>query len=485
VDYSAPFRQSIVATIANPTLAAKAFVQMFRASFSKGYMDNFFFDLENDPNYELMKELGLAITDPNSPFLKAREEAFMSGYVEKVESFIGKKLFGNENLGLVRGSERAYVYYLNKMRVDLFNQYVNRLMEQGKTPENSPEIYRTVTGYVNNVTGRGGMGKMEQYAPVLSAAFFSPRLIAARLNLLNPYYFYTLPSDVKKIYLRDMGIFLATGISILGMIYLAGGGEDEDDIWIETDPTSSDFAKIRKGNKRWDIWGGFQQYVRVIAQISRQRKKSTTTGEIIELDDNAAFGETTGDIATRFVRNKLAPIPAAIWNFKTGRTSVGEKVTVKDQLFSNLTPLLVQQMIEASQEEGVMSALSLGVPSVFGVGAEMYGERPLEMPSKIKVGYKSYELTKERQEALNVIAEAENKKIVDKTKAMKEYAEATRKVKNDMIEVAKRAAKKKATELFLDKYKKDYPEETRAERNAREDEEDAKKDMKEKITDLQ
>ena len=91
---------------------------MFKAALSKGYMDEWFFDLESDPNYELMKETGLSIADPNSPFLRAREEAFMSGYVEKVEDFLGEKIFW-KGFWLVKGSERAYVMYLNKMRVDL------------------------------------------------------------------------------------------------------------------------------------------------------------------------------------------------------------------------------------------------------------------------------------------------------------------------------------------------------------------------------
>jgi hypothetical protein len=214
----------------------------------------------------------------------------MSGYVEKVEGFIGEKLFGTKNFGFVQGSERAYVMYLNKMRVDLFNKYAAGLERNGKTYDNSPEAYKAIAKYVNNITGRGNMGKAEEAAKYLNAIFFSPRLIASRLSLLNPVYIAKMPLDVKKIYLKDMAAFIGTGLTVIGMIYFALGGDDEDDVWVELDPRSSDFMKIRQGEKRWDIWGGFQQYIRTFVQFAMGEKKSPTTDEITELKEDAPYG---------------------------------------------------------------------------------------------------------------------------------------------------------------------------------------------------
>jgi hypothetical protein len=484
MDFSAPLRQAVIATIGNPTLAFKGFGSMFKAAFNKGYMDEWFFDLENDPNYEIMKEAGLSIADPNSPFLRAREEAFMSGYVEKVEGFIGEKLFGNKNFGFVQGSERAYVMYLNKMRVDLFNKYAAALEQKGKTYDNSPDTYKAIAKYVNNVTGRGNMGKAEEIAKFSNALFFSPRLIASRLSLMNPYYIYKMPSDVRKIYVKDMASFIATGLTVIGMIYLAGGGDEEDDIWVETDPRSSDFMKIRQGEKRWDIWGGFQQYVRTMVQYFSGEKKSPTTDEITELKEDAPYGETRGKLLTRFVRNKLAPIPSSIWDLTSGRNSVGEKVTFKDEIISSVTPLLWQQVYEVAKAEGAVAAITIGVPSVFGVGTERYGERAIEAPDKIKVGAKEYKLSKEMQEKLQVMIEAETKVITDKAKKMSEYESGTKKQKVELISTAKLLARKEATKDFQKKYKNEFPEETAAEKRQRKDEEDKKADLNKSVKKL-
>ena len=284
MDYSAPLRQAVIATIANPKIAAKAFVQMFKASFKKASFDEWYFDLEQDPRYDMMQELGLGISDPKNPFLRAKEEAFMSGYVESIEKMIGKKFFNAEGFGPVQSSERAYVLYLNKMRVDIFNRLVDQAEASGYTMESDPELLKSIAGYVNNITGRGTVSKtMEGLTPYLSALFFSPRLIASRLNLLNPVYFAKLPTMLKKQYAKDMVSFIAFNSMLLGLTAIAFGGDDDDDVSLELDPRSTDFMKLKKGNTRWDVWGGFQQYVRATAQIMFGQRLSERTDEIVDM----------------------------------------------------------------------------------------------------------------------------------------------------------------------------------------------------------
>jgi hypothetical protein len=43
---------------------------------------------------------------------------------------------------------------------------------------------------------------------------------------------------------------------------------------VEIDPRSTDFGKIKVGNIRWDIWGGFQQWVRVASQLATGERKT-------------------------------------------------------------------------------------------------------------------------------------------------------------------------------------------------------------------
>lgn len=368
MDFSAPLRQGIVASISHPRTAALAAQRMFQSAFSQKNFDRWFYELKESPRYDLMKETKLGIADPHSPFLTAKEEAYMNNMAEKIP-IVGK---------LIKGSERAYVMYLNKMRVDLFNRFADRFEEQGKTYENSKELYDKMAGYVNNQTGRGNLGKLEEYAPIFNTLLFSPRLMASRINLLNPYYFDKLPKELKVMYAKDMAKFIGLGITVLGLAKLAGGGDDEDKITVEDDPRSSDFGKIKQGDTRWDIWGGFQPYIRVLAQVITGERKSSNTGNVQELDGKGAFGTDRTDIVKRFIRGKLAPVPAIAVNFFSGETATGEKVTVAQQAEQALTPLLYSSLKESVKEKGVEALFTVGIPNVFGVGTQTYKPTPFK-----------------------------------------------------------------------------------------------------------
>jgi len=370
MDYSAPLRQAVIPTVSHPIMAAKAAAEMFRQSISQKRFDRWFFDLQQTPRYELMKRVKLYVADPHDPRLSTKEEAFMNNLAEKIP-FLGR---------LIKGSERAYVGFLNKMRVDLFNRLADGFENEGLTYENNPELYDATARMVNNFTGRGGLGPIESTAPVLNSIFFSPRLIASRFNILGLSDFFTfgkgfyvnLPPKLRLAALGDLLKFVGVGTTLLGMLSLWAMGGDDDDkdkIQVEVDARSSDFGKIRSGNTRWDIWGGFQPYVRLIAQLFTGERKATSSGQISSVNK---FGQDKGTLLARFVRGKLAPVPATALNLLTGRNIVGEKVTVKSEAMAHLQPLIVSDMKDAIKDRGVGALFTHGLPSVFGVGVQTY-----------------------------------------------------------------------------------------------------------------
>jgi hypothetical protein len=298
--------------------------------------------------------------------LNAKEEAFMSNYAEKIP-LVGK---------LIKGSERAYVGFLNKMRVDMFRRGIDGFLNdpQGaKTFENSPELYKAFADYIGAATGRGKMPEiLEKSAPILNAAFFSPRLIASRLNLLtnwaNPNFYMKVPKEVRVQYFKDLAKFIGTGMLVLGIAKM-GGAEVEDD------PRSSDFGKIKSGNTRWDVWGGFQQYVRLAAQLLTGQKKSTTTDEIKELNGEGR-NKTRADALFQFARGKLAPVPAEIIDLLAGKDVTGKPATLGSEAMKNL-PLVLGDVYAAFEDKGVQGALQVGIPSMFGVGVQTYGGGPM------------------------------------------------------------------------------------------------------------
>jgi hypothetical protein len=367
-DFSAPLRQGIIPTIAHPELAFKAAKEMFKNAFSQKRFDRYFTNLRESNEFKVMEKSGLYIADPHDHKLSAKEEMFMNNLAEKIP-YIGK---------IVAGSERAYVSYLNKMRADIFTKGASLLAESGKTPENSPEDYKGLASWVNNSTGRGGMSKgMENASPILNSLFFSPRLIASRLNILGlsdvasggKGFYSKLPKEVRKMAAQDLVKFVGFGLTVLALAKLNGAD-------VEDDPRSSDFGKIRVGDTRYDIWGGFQQYIRFITQLGTGEQKSSTSDRVTELNGKDRFGKTRADVATAFLRGKLAPIPSMTWDFLQGRTAVGQKTDLGTEVLDHFTPLIRNDIQDAWKNEGAKSLLTIGLPATFGVGVQTYQSKP-------------------------------------------------------------------------------------------------------------
>lgn len=374
-DFSAPLRQALLPTVSHPIMASKAAAEMFKSAFSQKNYDRWFYELEHSDRYKLMQDSGLAITDVNNPKLAAKEEAFMSNLAEKVP-FIGK---------LVKGSQRAYTIYLNKMRVDLFNRFTDQMQRDGKTFDNSKEAYEQMAAFVNNMTGRGDLGKtLNEASPLLSQLFFSPRLMASRVNTLTylaqPRFWKTVPENVRKDYFKSLLSTAGLGLTILGLAKMMGA-ETEDD------PRSPDFGKIKSGNTRWDIWGGHQQYIRLVAQVVTGQKKSSTSGKITEMGTKEPYSGSRGGQVFGFLRGKLAPVPSAAVDILVGKNMVGEDLTTKwksgpkevgigENISSHLLPLTITGLRDAIKDQGMKAIFTVGVPSAFGIGTQVYAASP-------------------------------------------------------------------------------------------------------------
>ena len=362
-DFSAPLRQGVVATVAYPDIAAKAANEMMVQWASSEKAEQWMDDLIESPGYRLMKDAGLYIANIRSAKLSAKEEDFATNLASKIPG-AGK---------LVDASERAYVAYLNKMRVDIFNQGVELLQNDGYSFATNPKAYKTLANYVNAVTGRGslGGGALEKAGPALNALMFSPRLLASRIRLLtmlaDPRIYKKENRVIRNMYLKDMSRFVGFGLSVLALAALAGAE-------VEDDPRSTDFGKIKVGDTRWDIWGGFQQPIRAFVQATLEERKSTTTGKIVKLDGSGYGGETGGDVLLRFFRGKLAPVPAFLVNAYTGKDVMGTPFELGPAVLQMSYPLVIQSVVESAKKDGIVfGVLATGVPSLLGVGVQTYG----------------------------------------------------------------------------------------------------------------
>jgi hypothetical protein len=389
MDFSAPLRQGAILSFSHPIIASKAFKEMFVQTFSPKKSELWMNRLKASDDYIKMKKAGLYLAESTSK-LAAKEEQFMTNLAHKIP-VLGK---------LFAGSERAYVGYLNKLRVDVYSQGHTYLDSLGYNFQKNSDKYAALADFINNATGRGKLGFLEPIAKELNAAMFSPRLVASRINLLNPVKYYKMPKEIRKMALRDMGIFVGTGLMILSLYKLAGAD-------VEEDPRSADFGKIKIGNLRLDIWAGFQQVVRAFTQLVTGQRKSTKTGKVSKISKKEFPFKGRMSVVGQFARSKLSPSMALVVDILEEENMMGEKVTPEMIAENVFLPLYLGDVVEIYKEEGLGITGLAATLSLFGVGAQYYSEtnivkhsysKGMTLPETLKqVEAKKGKLTKEKK----------------------------------------------------------------------------------------
>ncbi len=373
-DMSAPLRQGLF-LIGRPKQWLPAFRDMFKYAFNEKSYQGLMEDIAKRPTYSLMKESGLSLTDIGTT-LSGREEKFMSNLAEKIP------VLGH----IVRGSNRAYTGFLNKLRADVFDDMVGFAQKQGLKIEG--KLLTDMGNFISAATGRGKLpGALEHSAVALNTVFFSPRLMASRLNLLNPIYYTKLDPFVRKEALKSLFTFAGTATSVITLAKL--GGAD-----VGTEPRSADFGKIKLGNTRYDILGGFQQYLRLAAQLITGEHISSTTGV------KTTVGEgykplTRADILGRFLEIKEAPVVTFALGLLKGQSNLGQEFNIPQEVASRFTPMVIQDMVDLAKERG-LEGIMMGTPAIFGVGLQTYSPNPTEIVYSAKSVIKHFKELKDQ-----------------------------------------------------------------------------------------
>lgn len=378
-DLSAPFRQGI-ALIGRKEFW-KAFASMYKAWGSEKAFQAIQDEIAARPTYSLMKQAGLSLTDADR-FLSEREEAFMSDWAEKVP-VLGSGKIGKTELKYtpsIRASNRAYIGFLNKVRADTFDSIVHLSKEAGVNFGDNPKALKDIARFVNAATGRGDLGKLNQAAPLLSAMLFSPRLMASRIQMLNPAFYVGLSPVVRKEAIKSLLTFGTLATTILGLA--AAGGAS-----VETDSRSADFGKIRTGNTRRDILGGFQPYLVLASRLIQGETKNSNTGEVKDLTEGKFGQPNRADVVERFFRGKESPVASFVHDWLAGKDITGKKFKLSDEVINHFIPLVTQD-IQDAVKDGERKGLLVDIPlAVHGMGLQTYTVNP--KPEKTGFEHKS------------------------------------------------------------------------------------------------
>jgi hypothetical protein len=241
-------------------------------------------------------------------------------------------------------------------------------------------LARDLAEFVNVSTGRGSLGKLESSAKTLNQVLFSPRLIASRLQMLNPKNYIFARPEVRKEYLKSLFMIAAVGNTLTQLGKLAGGE-------VSNDPNSADFGKLKIGNTRLDPYGGHQQYIVAANRLMRpswagvgsptetgitpldtatgfaatggQQLRSTNNGQNYDLwNPRRPFDPTHLDVAGRFLRGKVHPVIGFAWSLLGGRREIsGEQMNLstmnpfENSIAQRFIPLIFQDIYELSQHD--------------------------------------------------------------------------------------------------------------------------------------
>tara|TARA_R100000005_G_scaffold78612_1_gene45756 strand:- start:418 stop:7596 length:7179 start_codon:yes stop_codon:yes gene_type:complete len=386
-DMSAAFNQAIMYLGSNPVKWMKTFVRGFGIFFNAKYadkMDGLTREISRRYNLE---NYGLELTQFEGQ-LNEKEEIFLTAFFELpiIKQTIGK---------LIKDpSERHYVNFLNRMRVDMCVSLIEKNKKYNW--DLSEAEIQSWAEFVNLASGRGKItDKFDKAIPLLSYAFFAPRLTASRFKL--PYYSLDqmvkqkgitkgVPAEIAKTWAGFLTFY-----SSLAILALANGWEIEDD------PEEADYLKLRKDKLVINPLGNFQQVARVHHLLLKEAKTGLS-------DEEMGFSLRP---ISRMFKWKLNPIfsftSEVVFNkdWLTGAEQDDNEPiygldtrgipVVSDSRFRaavyNTTPITIESWANALDEDlSAGEIMSQTAPDFFGLQSSYY-----EKPSKKK---KSSDLSK-------------------------------------------------------------------------------------------
>lgn len=355
-EFSFILRQGKVASLAHPIRTARALPDTFRALLASDVRARAIDDkIHTHPDAEAAKRAKLHLVEEGASL--HRSEEIMMG-----------RLVGH--IPIVKNFNQAARVFLNKVRFDMW-QAMRKSMSKSGTPTLAED--KQIAMFVNEATGRGGLGKVGEPAAVfLGRAMFSPRYYVSRFQLLSGHSLWGGTMRTRKVIAMEYArasIGLVLYYTALKMYF----GKDADEI--ELDPRSSDFGKVRLGDTRLDPLAGLAQATTFISRMASGETK-TLRGRVVPLRGNVPYGgKRATDVAARHLRSKLHPVPVAIASLFDGTDLAGDEATLAGEGMNMVSPITYMDIYEALKEQDLDDATALSILAFLGEGLSTYERR--------------------------------------------------------------------------------------------------------------
>lgn len=315
-----------------------------------------FAEIVSDPDYDLLKESRVAIN--------VTEE-------EIPVDFLGRIPFAGIPF---RASEHAFSESARYMRYKTAKMYFNIWRKSGR--ELNERELRSIGLLTNSLTGRGDTGTNQQPG-LVNNVFFSPRNLRASLDLLTLHLFDNQFSGFARIKAAENLLRFISGAA--GILFLAKFIDDDSVTW---DTNSADFGKIKVGNTRFSVGGGNEVLIVLASRLGTRIFTSSTTGKTKSID-TGGYGQISGEsLLWNFLKNKASPGASFVLELINQRTREGEGLSVKNAVYTKLTPLIVQTAFESGNVEDSADMLAIILAEMFGVGVQTYDGHGYKKKSK-------------------------------------------------------------------------------------------------------
>lgn len=298
--------------------------------------------LISKPDFQKLVDNGLAIN--------VVEDWFPTSIGEKI------KLVGN----LFKASNASFTVFSQQARYSLASDMLKRY------PNATVEQIKAITQYANSLTGRGSLNRFEASSGILNKVLFSARFIRSQFDTFAMPFNPTIGPALQK----EATVHLAKTLGTIAAMMATASFFYE----VETDPRSSNFGKMKVGDKTWvDLTAGLGGYISLAAKQATGETKSAISGKVKKLNTGAFGSQTRGDVLVRWLENKLAPAPAAINTaFLKGSDFKGDKPTVGSISKSLGVPISIENMLELMESEEGATIVGAWVADVLGASSTTF-----------------------------------------------------------------------------------------------------------------
>lgn len=340
-------RQAVAFHAPHPIVMSRVVRKSVGTFFSEYTAERIDAEMHEDPRMYHAKKHKLAVLPLKNGVLTEREEDQMGAEPLKKIPYFGR---------WIRASERNMIVGLNMVRTEIFYEFMR------KNPNATSEELDAYAEITTIGSGRGNLGTFTYAGMALSLAFFAPRFAVSRIQLPFMLAKHWKHKRVRKELIKDFMINGATAFTVLNLAAMAGATVD----W---DPESSDFLKIKKGNTRYDIFGGGLPLVRLFGRLFFAI--TNRVGITGKYKPEYATPELKREF-TNFILYKLNPVWTYGHTVITGKNIIGQEQSPLEATVRAMSMLFLQEAWDVGVDQGIGSGITAGALAGLGVGVQNY-----------------------------------------------------------------------------------------------------------------